>query len=157
MYKDINVKEYKEYLEIQFNEKIYKINKTTIFQKNNFLTFKFKEDSFSKMYIAEDLNFYYLNLNGRNFIFSKNQDKSSFVVGETETNTKEIYSPLPGIISKIYIEKGQAVEKGSLLLIIESMKMENQILSPKTGIIEEIFVEQNQKVSTNQLLIKFKE
>lgn len=156
MYK-LSVKEYKEHLEIHFNEKIYKIDKVNIFQKDNFLNFKFQEDRFAKIYIAEDLNYYYLNLNGKNFIFSKNRDNNSFVVGETEKDIKEIFSPLPGVISKVYIKKDQTVEKGSLLLIIESMKMENQILSPKKGIIEEVFVEQNQKVITNQLLIKFKE
>ncbi len=47
-------------------------------------------------------------------------------------------SPLQGNMWKVVVEKGQAVEEGQLLCIIEAMKMENEITAHKAGVIQEL-------------------
>jgi acetyl-CoA/propionyl-CoA carboxylase biotin carboxyl carrier protein len=47
-------------------------------------------------------------------------------------------APLQGNMWKVVVEKGQAVEEGQLLCIIEAMKMENEITAHKAGVIEEL-------------------
>jgi len=69
--------------------------------------------------------------------------------------SNEVKPPMPGRIVKIEVEQGQEVEKGQVLLILESMKMENQILAQKKGKIKEIFIEQGQMVDGNQILLLF--
>ncbi len=47
-------------------------------------------------------------------------------------------APLQGNMWKVVVEKGQAVEEGQLLCIIEAMKMENEITAHKAGVIEDL-------------------
>lgn len=44
-------------------------------------------------------------------------------------------APMPGIVLKVLVKKGDVVKKGAALLILEAMKMEHQIVAPRDGII----------------------
>ena len=63
-----------------------------------------------------------------------------------------IKAPIPGIITRVMVEKGQAVEMGDPLLILEAMKMENEIRAPKTGIVKSLPVSEGQPVLREQVL-----
>jgi biotin carboxyl carrier protein len=62
-------------------------------------------------------------------------------------------SPMPGLIVRILTAVGQTVEKGTPLIILESMKMQNELRSQKAGTVREIRAEINQTVEQNQVLI----
>lgn len=47
---------------------------------------------------------------------------------------------MPGRVVRVVVNKGDTVQKGSALLILEAMKMENEIQAPIAGIVDEIFV-----------------
>ena len=47
---------------------------------------------------------------------------------------------MPGRVVRVLINKGDTVQKGAGLLILEAMKMENEIQAPIAGVVEEIFV-----------------
>ena len=47
-------------------------------------------------------------------------------------------APMPGVVLKILVAKGDVVAKGTPLLVLEAMKMEHQILAPHDGTIAEI-------------------
>jgi biotin carboxyl carrier protein len=47
---------------------------------------------------------------------------------------------MPGRIARVLVEKGAAVQRGTGLLVLEAMKMENEIPAPASGIVDEIFV-----------------
>jgi acetyl-CoA/propionyl-CoA carboxylase biotin carboxyl carrier protein len=47
-------------------------------------------------------------------------------------------SPLQGTIFKVAVEKGQTVQEGDLICVIEAMKMENEITAHKAGVIAEL-------------------
>ncbi len=68
-------------------------------------------------------------------------------------HSNEVYSPMPGKVIKLFVNKGEKVNKGELLLIIEAMKMENSILSPADGIVEQINVALNDRVDPGKALI----
>ena len=61
---------------------------------------------------------------------------------------------LPGQIVAILVKKGDRVKKGQPLVILESMKMENEVLSPKNGIISKIHVKPGQIVLKAHVLIE---
>ena len=71
-----------------------------------------------------------------------------------ELQVKDIKAPMPGLVLKISVEEGQAVEKGNALLILEAMKMENIIKAPGSGIVKEIRISEGQAVDKGQLLIE---
>ena len=65
-----------------------------------------------------------------------------------------VNSPMTGQIIEISVEVGQSVSEGDLLIVIESMKMENEIFSEVSGTISSIDVEEDQNVSEENLLMK---
>jgi acetyl-CoA carboxylase biotin carboxylase subunit len=64
-----------------------------------------------------------------------------------------ITSPMPGKVTKINVSAGDKVVKGTVLLIIEAMKMENQITAPTEGIVEKVNVKLGQMVETSTALV----
>jgi biotin carboxyl carrier protein len=64
-----------------------------------------------------------------------------------------VIAPIPGVVSDLRVSKGDRVEAGSVLLVLEAMKMENEIYSPSDGVVEEIYVEAGQQVSRSERLI----
>lgn len=50
-----------------------------------------------------------------------------------------ISAPMQAIVTRITVAPGQAVAKGDLLVVLESMKMENYVYAPAGGTVTEIF------------------
>jgi acetyl-CoA/propionyl-CoA carboxylase biotin carboxyl carrier protein len=46
-----------------------------------------------------------------------------------------VTSPMHGVVLRVVVTPGQAVESGDLLLTIEAMKMENEITAPRAGTV----------------------
>lgn len=65
----------------------------------------------------------------------------------------EIKSPMPGIIIAVPVEEGQTVKKGDKVIILESMKMENELKAPRDGVIARVAVSAGDSVEKNQVLI----
>ena len=58
-----------------------------------------------------------------------------------------VEAPITGVIVEISVSVGEEVSDGDLLVVIESMKMENEILSEYDGTVKEILIRQNQNIS----------
>jgi biotin carboxyl carrier protein len=67
----------------------------------------------------------------------------------------ELKAPMPGMVLKVLVSEGEAVKKGSNLLILEAMKMENVIKSPADVVIKLIKVSPADKVEKNQVMMIF--
>ena len=66
----------------------------------------------------------------------------------------DVISTLPGTVVKIYVEKGQEVEAGQLLLIHQALKMYNRIVAPVSGVITELDVTEGDKIAKDHLMVK---
>ncbi len=64
-----------------------------------------------------------------------------------------VESPITGVIVEIVVSVGEDVSAGDLLVVIESMKMENEILSDYNGEVKEILCRPNQQVSQDDALL----
>ena len=42
---------------------------------------------------------------------------------------------MPGVVLKVPVAEGDDVEKGQTVVILESMKMENELKSPRDGVV----------------------
>lgn len=62
-------------------------------------------------------------------------------------------SPMPGMVVSIPVEEGQAVEKGQVLVILESMKMQNELKAPRAGTVHRIRVRAGESVEQKQTLL----
>ena len=63
-----------------------------------------------------------------------------------------VKSPLPGTVLRFVATPGSRVEKGSTVLILESMKMETEVKAASPGTIKSYRVNQGDQVSTGQVL-----
>lgn len=70
---------------------------------------------------------------------------------------KTIVSPLPGTLTEVFIRKGDKVESGQVILVIEAMKMKNSIRSVRPGTVAEVLVSAGQTVAHKQALVEFTE
>ena len=68
-----------------------------------------------------------------------------------------VITPMPGKISKLFVESGENVEEGQALLMLEAMKMEHTIKAPCSGVVELLSLEQDMQVSDGQLLLNIAE
>jgi len=66
-----------------------------------------------------------------------------------------ISSPLAGKVIKVNVTPNQFVTKNQTLVIIESMKMENEIRATSNSFIKTIFIKESDLVQQGQLLITF--
>lgn len=80
---------------------------------------------------------------------------------KAEDNGKIVTSPMVGTFylkpepnAQNYVEKGSIVKKGTILCIIEAMKLMNEIESEYEGTIEEIYVQNGEAVDYGKPLFK---
>lgn len=64
-----------------------------------------------------------------------------------------VTAPIPGLVVKVLINIGEAVEEGQPLVILEAMKMENEIRSMRAGIAKSILATPGQRVEQNAVLV----
>ena len=68
-----------------------------------------------------------------------------------------VKAPMPGLVLDIEVEKGQTVEAGQGLIVLEAMKMENEIKAVAPGVVTAIHVEAGEAVEKGMLLIEIGE
>ncbi len=85
---------------------------------------------------------------------NKVEEKKEAVETQSQAPTEVIESPMPGNIMNIKVKKGDKVEKGQVVLILEAMKMENDIVAESTGTVSKILVEVGSSVQAGAPLIE---
>lgn len=83
--------------------------------------------------------------------------KENLLAGkENSINDADIVAPIPGKITSIPGITGTEVRRGSPVVVLEAMKMENSLSASTDGTIEEILVDINDQVKAGQLLARIK-
>ena len=62
---------------------------------------------------------------------------------------------MPGAVSEVRVEAGQTVVAGTVLAIVEAMKMEHAITAPADGTVTEVLVRAGATVDGGQRLLSF--
>ncbi|MCL4111995.1 UNVERIFIED_CONTAM: hypothetical protein GTU68_038811 [Idotea baltica] len=84
-------------------------------------------------------------------LFIQTEDKTNKKANST--NDKEVGSPLQGMLSKIFVEQGETVEKNQPLFVIEAMKMETTVTATESGKIDSINIAEGSMVEAEDLVI----
>ncbi len=66
----------------------------------------------------------------------------------------EVRAPMPGLVVKTLVKKGDVVRKGDSLLILEAMKMENEIRTPAEAEVAEVLVKDGDIVEKDQTILR---
>jgi biotin carboxyl carrier protein len=70
-----------------------------------------------------------------------------------ESGEFQLKAPMPGLVIAIPAKEDQQIEKGQVLVILESMKMQNELKSPRTGKVERVKVKVGETVEQRQVLL----
>ncbi len=62
-------------------------------------------------------------------------------------------SPMPGMVIDIPVNEGDQVSKGDVLVILESMKMQNELTAPRDGTVTRILAQLNDNVERKEHLL----
>ena len=62
-------------------------------------------------------------------------------------------APMPGNILKVNVKAGDKVKSGTVLVVLEAMKMENEIMAPKDGTVTQVLVSKGSTVDTGAPLV----
>lgn len=79
--------------------------------------------------------------------------RSAGGAGAAEGGEFQLKAPMPGLVVAIPVEEGQEIKKGQVLLILESMKMQNELKAPRDGVIQRIKVKAGETVEQKQTLL----
>lgn len=74
-------------------------------------------------------------------------------VHHLDLDIEEIKAPMPGVVVSIEVEKGQEVDPGTPVVIVEAMKMQNEIATIVGGAVKEIRVNQGDIVDSQKTLV----
>ena len=76
--------------------------------------------------------------------------------GGLGVSSGDVQAPMPGLIVMVTVEEGQEVAQGDTVVILESMKMQNELKSPVSGVVKSIQAESGQAVDKGDLLVEIK-
>ena len=71
-----------------------------------------------------------------------------------DNDGKVCHSPVTGLVIKVNVAPGQAVETGELIMVLEAMKMETNVTAPHGGTVKNVHVKAGDSVKLNQVLVE---
>lgn len=72
---------------------------------------------------------------------------------QVDSGEISIKAPMPGLVVAIPIGEGHEVKAGQTVLVLESMKMQNELKAPRDGVVQRISVAEGQSVEQNKVLV----
>ncbi len=74
---------------------------------------------------------------------------------KASADSTQLKAPMSGTILDVKVKVGDAVKAGSVICILEAMKMENELVAPSDGVIESV-VAKGTSVNTDDILASLK-
>lgn len=65
---------------------------------------------------------------------------------DAKPSAKTIKSPLPGNVVKVLVKEGDVFKTDDVIMVLESMKMENNILAERSGTIVKVHINAGQSI-----------
>ena len=69
------------------------------------------------------------------------------------TSHGSVRAPMPGRVVKVLVKEGDAIEKGTGLVVVEAMKMQNELCAAVSGTVKRIKVREGDPVERNAELV----
>jgi methylmalonyl-CoA carboxyltransferase small subunit len=74
---------------------------------------------------------------------------------ESVSEDKLCRSPVTGIVIKVNVAPGHAIQANDLLMVLEAMKMETNVTAHHAGTVKSVRVAQGDAVKLNQVVVEF--
>jgi len=79
--------------------------------------------------------------------------RASLGGGPPQNVDYHLKAPMPGLIVTVSVEDGQEIEAGDVLVVLESMKMQNELKSPRPGKVSRVRVKPGDSVEQRDTLL----
>lgn len=86
--------------------------------------------------VAYDSEGVWLSLKGRTFLLERSRPSNE--TKSATSGTPEVRAPMTGTVLAVHVAQGDKVSRGTLLAVIEAMKMEYRIESELDGSVDQI-------------------
>ncbi len=74
--------------------------------------------------------------------------------GSSRRGGGTIRAPMPGLVVRVLVTPGQAVEEGAGVVVLEAMKMENELRAVGPGVVRAVRVEAGMAVEKGEVLVE---
>jgi 3-methylcrotonyl-CoA carboxylase alpha subunit len=74
---------------------------------------------------------------------------------EASADPRNLVAPFPGLVTSVEVSRGDRVESGSLMVIMEAMKMVHSLRAAGSGAVREIHCRPGSTVAAGDLLVEF--
>ena len=116
------------------------------------------QDRSHEVVIEERDDEYEVLMEGRLFTANVMDERAQLLasrrVGVTvDSGEISIKCPMPGMIVAIIVSEGQEIKAGQTLVILESMKMQNELKAPRDGVVQRIHIEAGNSVEQGKVLV----
>jgi biotin carboxyl carrier protein len=64
-----------------------------------------------------------------------------------------VKAPMPGVVTEVPVAEGRPVEAGDIVVVLESMKMQNEFKSPRAGVVHNVRVKAGDRVDQGQIMV----
>ena len=98
-----------------------------------------------------------VNFHGLNFTcFRADQlnETWDYACKEMVNDKNKLVSPMPGKVVKINVKEGDEVKEGTIMMVVEAMKMENNIVASGAAKVKKILVAEGQMVDNKMQLLE---
>lgn len=97
-----------------------------------------------------------IKIGGKEFVFGEKEEEISVAkvyIPKRDFSKKEIKAPISGRVTDVFVKEGDFVKKDQKVLVLSSMKMENEIVAEFEGKVKEILVQKGREVRGGDALI----
>ena len=98
-----------------------------------------------------------VNFHGLNFRCHRTDqlnDTFDYACKEQANDKSKLVSPMPGKVVKINVKEGDEVAAGTVMIVVEAMKMENNIVATVNAKVKRILVKEGEMVDNKRQLIE---
>jgi biotin carboxyl carrier protein len=95
-----------------------------------------------------------ISLDGRDYFLDVGDTDESTAAGAHHGGDGSVEAPMPGNIVAVNVKPGDTVSPGDSVVIVESMKMQNEITAPVAGEVTSVNCSTGDQVSFGQLLVE---
>lgn len=73
--------------------------------------------------------------------------------GTVEGGEFHLKAPMPGLVVSVLVAEGEPIQKGQVMIILESMKMQNELKAPRDGVVGRVRVKAGESVEQKQSML----
>ena len=107
-------------------------------------------------YAAENEGKSYVSVAGREYCITKPASgaRRKSGIGGTLKTEEIVGAPMPGVIVKVSVSEGEVVKADQVLVVVESMKMENNIRARGEALVRRVHVKAGDSVNFGSPLVE---